>query len=175
MKKKLILLVFGVIMFSVAGFAQDREDHFEIGGSFFVSNSPDPLFSDYFGGGLNFGGVRYFWDKIGIGCYVNISAAFPYDEVLILDVDILAGPVFRLIQNYRFNIPIVAGVYLERATMYGTSIATRDLSIGAGLGVSIEYYLAEKFYLYGRVQGCYGIYMEELRVTPSIGVGFGGV
>ncbi|GHU78103.1 hypothetical protein FACS189462_1880 [Spirochaetia bacterium] len=169
MKKKLLFVVLGITMLSVFGYAQtNQKSHYELGGTFMINTSTDLLI----GGGINFAGISYYWDTVGLGSYAGLMYA-PYKGAHIIVLDLLFGPVFKITINERFKLPIAAGAYIDYLFAFGPGGAARGFNIGAGANITAEYSLNEKIHIYGRIQGTYAFLGGgDLFITPSIGIGF---
>jgi hypothetical protein len=166
MKRKTGLALVVFLLFSGICFAQG----FEVGGSIFIV-SADGVSG--FGGGLNIAGTQYFTDTIGYGVYGNIMYG-SYKGVSLIPIDLLVGPVFKVINNERFTLPIAVGLYAVNYFAFGDGGAIKMFNIGIGGNISAEIKFTGNMYLYLRLQGAYAFLGEGvLMITPSIGIGFG--
>ncbi|GHU97307.1 hypothetical protein FACS189483_02900 [Spirochaetia bacterium] len=180
MKKKLLFVVLGITMLSAFGYAQTHRVT-ELGGTLMLINTSTDLL---IGGGINLAPILYIGDTVGWGFYAGLMyAPAPYNkETHIIVLDTLFGPVFKIILNERFRLPIAAGAYFNYlyaiGPVYGPDEirireASSGFSVGAGANITAEYSLNEKIHIYGRLQGAYTFLRGgDLSITLSIGIGF---
>ncbi|MDR0645271.1 MAG: hypothetical protein LBG05_10300 [Treponema sp.] len=165
MKRKFGLALLVFLAASGICFAQG----FEIGASGFFASSDGASIS---GGGLNIAGTSYFSDVIGWGTYGNILYA-SYESVSIIVVDILTGPVFNVIGDRTFALPIAVGLYVIEPFFFGDDAAGRGFNIGVGGNITADISFGGSTYLYIRLQVAYEFLGGgETMITPSIGLGF---
>jgi hypothetical protein len=171
--KKLLLVMAGIIIFAGFGYAQINQDnYYELGGTFMMIVPVSSEYQSLVGGGINFAGVTFFSDVMGIGSYVNFVYGSA-DTVSAFIVDGLLGPVFRAIQGERFSLPVTIGLNFNYALAFSSTASAQGFNVGVGASITANYRLNEKMHLYARLQSAYGFLGDgEVYITPSIGIGF---
>jgi hypothetical protein len=168
MKKRLLFGLAGLLMLSTFGYAQTKDSHFELGGTFLILTGSN---ASFFGGGVNIASTTYFTDMVGIGVYSNVMYA-PYSGISVVVIDILAGPVFKLIRNDQFSLPVSAGLFADCVFAFGGDNAAAGINVGVGANITAEIKLPQGINVYGRLQSAYGFLAGALTITPCIGVVF---
>jgi len=163
------IILFLLVFFLVCGVC--LADGFEIGASGFMAMSGG---TNVYGVGLNVAGSTFFNDFLGIGLYGNILYALGTpDGVIVLPIDLLIGPVFRIVNSGSFALPVALGFYAVNTFAIGGNGFARGFNIGVGGNASAEIKLGGSTHFYIRLQGAYELLnANEVVLTPSVGIGF---
>jgi hypothetical protein len=194
--KKIVIGVMLLLSVSLC-FAKGQKDMYEIGiGYHSLTESQKingvevrttvPSFA------INFAGISFFTETIGIGAYGNILSPqelrmtasgetitvnrSAYNSLSALDF--LIGPVFMLYKNETFSLPLAAGLhwYFLSATTNTTSATSFKLGLGAN--ITGEYHFNPNFFAYARFHFLYDFFelgadgITSWGIGPCIGIGF---
>ena len=168
--KKLFIVLF--VFFSVSlCFAKGQRDAFEVGiGYHNITENQTvsgidvkttvPSFA------INFAGVSFYTDTVGIGAYGNFL--FPQEltisamgESLTVDksaydflfaLDFLIGPTFMVYTNESFSLPITVGIHYLQLWANASAGNTNSNAIGLGANITGEYHFNQRIYAYARFQ-----------------------
>jgi len=173
MKNKVLLMAVGLLLLATIVQAQaNKNNYYELGGTVMILSPISSKGLTIYGGGVNFSGITYFKDNIGLGIYDNFVFAGAQGTTMFL-IDVLFGPVFRIAQNDQFSLPIALGLNADLGYIFKKSSSALAFNIGIGANLSAEFKLNEKYHLYTRFQIAYGLLGGgELFITPCIGLGF---
>jgi hypothetical protein len=168
--KKIIFTAIFVFLTCVC-FARGRRESFELGAAFpyiveYSNASGIDVKSEIAAGAVNFSGVTFYTDTIGLGAYMDII--FPqemrssaqgqsvtvdksaYDFLMAMDM--LLGPVFMVYNNGILAIPAAVGFhYLQLWAAVG-SISVNSSEFGLGANITGECHITDSLYLLARFQ-----------------------
>ncbi|MDR1215230.1 MAG: hypothetical protein LBK25_00950 [Treponema sp.] len=168
-------------------FAKDLRESLEFGIAvpYFIENNVDAsgvdVKTEMSTVAVNFSGITFFNDRIGLGVYMDVifpqkmtvsargqSASVErsaYDVLMAMDM--LIGPAFMVYKKGRFSLPVVVGFhYLQLWALAdfwtplarqaesgdGDYVESKDFEFGLGTNITGEYHITNNFYLLARLQ-----------------------
>jgi len=166
-------LFFSVMFIFLAyiSFAKGQKEYFELGVAFPYFNERSSISginvtSEISSFAINFAGVSFQTDTMGIGAYGNLimpqkltmssmgqsisinSSAYDF----LLGLDMLIGPVFLAYQKDYFSLPIAAGVHYMQLWSTIDGLYLDGISLGLGINATGQYRLNSSIYLLARLQ-----------------------
>jgi hypothetical protein len=121
---------------------------------------------------INFAGVTFYTEKVGIGAYGNLL--FPqefkasaqgksatvdksaYD--FLFAMDFLVGPAIMLYKNETFCLPLAVGLHYYHLWANAANGSTNSSEIGIGANITGECHFNPTVYIYGRFQLLFDFY-----------------
>jgi len=157
MKKKLLMVLLALLLFSSVCFAQDA---IEVGGM--LVHNPQLFNGPGLGGGINLAFFSDITDSFGVGFYIDL--AFGPEKMKAFDV--LIAPYYAFKITEKLCMPVSAGLLLG------------IFFFGYGGNITLQYAITPNISIFGRFQCVYtyyfvpGVSAETLVMSPCIGVGF---
>jgi len=158
MKKRLLPVILGMLLFSSICYAHDV---IEIGGT--LVYNPIIFNEGEVGGGINIAVFSEIYKSFGLGVFLNFARGANDMGTL----DFLLGPYYAFSITEKLSLPVSFGVYA--GIMY----------LGYGGNITLQYAFHKNFSVFARFQCVYAYFTapgvktaESIVMSPCIGIGF---